>query len=521
MAPPDWLIPAALFAGVAGLVAWNIFIGVRASSLPLAPKVLRVLSALCAFLLLPAQAISVLGYTSPGARVLGALAPLWPLLTVLYLAQGVWAFALGRAHRLLVTPLVLLSALSAWIAVACWMDGAITPLPAWVMTPGLAMSLLTAHAEAGALPWAAAAFAPALAPAAAARWRTTRAARVLAALGAAAIITGVGIEMPRAWEALASTQALDARGGMRARGDLAVGVRVFGPLSAPPSGAVARHDIALADSVAVTALQVTVDVDAASGAVLDSIARTIVARRDSLTLVVSLDLDDSPVLSERSRRARGAAVERIVRRLRPDVLVPSERVPHGVDVEAWKRDLESLAAIARRIDADVTVALGIDGVTPVDSALADWVLTQHPSLDAVALSSPRAGRPQAFDAALNALARWSSFSNAPASLWILGVPTAPLATGETAQAQLLRHALAWSAAQPNVKGIITGDASDVRAPTALSTAAGRPRAAVADVAAALRAARDIPAAPTPSHPALDSLAPPRAASPDSITPPSS
>lgn len=519
MTVPGWIAPTVAAVAGALLLAWNLAIGVRASALPSVPRALRLLTSLCAFLVLPALVIALLAVTPPGARVLGPLAPLWPLITAAMLVQSAWALQLGRAHRALGAALLLYNTLAAWVTLTVWADGAMGPLAPWAMTPAFAWTRVAARSDASLLPWLALVFLPALAPLSAARRSLTRGVRVLVAVLAALVIGGVGFELPRAAAASSFTRDLATRGGdLRARADLAIGLRLFGELHGQPSGAVARHDVALADSLAVTAVHVTLGVDAATGPTLDSIARTLVARRDSVTLVVTLLLDDG---GASSWRGRTAALERIVRRLHPEVLLPAERVPAGVAVSAWRDHLEQEAALVRRVDADVTVALAIDGATAADSALADWVLTAHPAVDALALCVGPASSPRAFDAVLNAAARWASFSNAPAAVWVLGVPSAPLATGEIAQAQMVRHALAWGAAQPYVRGIIAGDASDTRAPFALRSASGRSRAALAEVGAALRAVHDIPAAPpAPPAPRGDSLNGTRAAPPDTVIPPS-
>jgi hypothetical protein len=131
-------------------------------------------------------------------------------------------------------------------------------------------------------------------------------------------------------------------------------------------------------------------------------------------------------------------------------------------------------------------------------------------------------QPSRFVRALNALARWASLARVVPDVWILGVPTAPVVTGEVVQQRLVRHALQWGVAHPWVRGVIAGDAGDVTAPTGLRTATGRARRALAEVGGALRAQRDIPAAPPP---AMVPVAPEstssagRPTAPDTLTPP--
>ncbi len=500
---PAWSLPAALGAGAVALLIWNFSLGLRLSDLPETSKGFRVLSGLGAFLFLPALVIGLLAPTAPGARVLGPLAWLWPLVTASIALQALWAFVISRASRASTLLIAVFNLLVAWVAATRWIVSVGGALPVWALAPGVAVSsLATAGLGDVVFPWGAALFMPALASAAPARARITRVARALLASGCALVVVCTALALPRAFDTLSSTRALDVGSSdASARGELAIGVRVFGTLAGPPSSATARHDMALADSLGVTALHVELDPPAVTAGVLDSVARSIEPRRDSLLLVVTLTLGGRITPGEgATARARQALIERIVRRLRPDVLLPAERVttgPGAPGADGWRAYYERAAATARRVDRDVTVALATDASSPADSALADWVMAGGSRVDAVALAThDGAAEPRAFVAALNAVARWASLARVMPDVWIVGVPTAPIVMGEVVQQQLVRHALAWSAARPWVRGVIAGDASDITAAAGLRTASGRARRALADVAAALRVQRDLTPATT-------------------------
>ena len=521
----------ALGAGAATLIAWNFSLGVRLSTLPGASPAFRTLSGLCAFLFLPGLVIGLLGAGTLGARVLGPLAWMWPVVAVGMVVQAAWATLRGRSSVIVALPIAAFNALIAWVSVVRWLDGLGATQPAWALTPGMALSSLAALvAGDGAFPWMAAALVPALVPAAPARWRSTRVARSLVAAACATTVGLTALEAPRAFDTLSDVRTLDASAPLaRSRTAPAIGVRLFGTLSEAPPVAVARQDMALADSLAVTALQVDLAADGARAATLDSVARCLELRRDSVVLLVTFDLGAAGPRERTdgaAMRVRLAAIERIVRRLHPDVLAPAARIDTGAgapSVAWWQSYYEQAAAAARRADRDITVALATDASMTADSALVDWVMRGDSPVDAVALTVRDGGaRPTQFTAALDAITRWVSRARTAPTVWIAGVSAAPAVTGETVQQHLVRRALAWSAAHAWVQGVIAGDASDGLAATGLRTAAGRARRALADVGALLRAQRDLPSAPSGADalPPHDTLAVDlRRPAPDTLPPP--
>lgn len=518
-----------LGVGALALIAWNFIHGARLAALRSVGRPFRVLSGLGAFLFLPALVIAFLAPSAPGARVLGPLVWMWPVVTVSVAIQASWALLRGSASAYIATPIAAFDALVAWVAVTRWVDGIGSALPEWAHAPGMAVSMFVAAVFGTAVfPWGAALLMPVLVPAAPARGRASRTARALMAAGCTAALAVTALALPRADAALRSTRALrPALVDAPARGEFAIGIRLFGTLTGPPSALTVHHEMALADSLGVTALHVELAPGGTSAAALDSVARTIEPRRDSLVLVVTLTLNGSraPVHGAEGQRHL-ALVERVVRRLRPDVLVPAERVTTGSGaptLAAWQAFYERTATTARGADRRVTVALATDASTAVDSALTDWVMQGGSAVRAVALSvRDRGAQPSHLVDALNALARWASLARVVPDTWILGVPTAPAVTGEVVQQRLVRHALAWGAAHPWVRGVIAGDATDVTAPTGLRTAAGRARRALAEVGGALRAQRDIPIAPPPIVPPAapeSASGAGRSTSPGTLTPP--
>lgn len=529
MTLPAWSLPAALGAGAVALITWNFAYGARLAALPSGGRPFRVLSGLAAFLILPALVISILAPSAPGARVLGPLVWLWPLVTMGVAVQATWALQRGSASALIAAPIAVFDALVAWVAVTRWVDGMGGAPPEWAHAPGMAVSTLAATVFGTAVfPWGAALLMPVLAPVTPTHRRATHVVRALMAAGCTAMLAVTVLSLPRADAALRYTQALrPASAEAPARGEFAIGVRLFGTLTGPPSAATARHQMALADSLGVTALHVVLAPGGTSVPALDSVARGIEPRRDSLLLVVTLTLDGARAAAggdEGTRRLE--MIERVVRRLRPDILVPAERVTTGSGApsrEAWQDYYKRAATAAHRASRRVTVALATDASTAVDSALTDWVMQGNSPVRAVALAVPdRGASPSRLVHALNALARWASLARVVPDVWILGVPAAPAVTGEVVQQRLVRYVLAWGAARSWVHGVIAGDAGDVTAPTGLRTATGRARRALAEVGGALRTQRDTPPAPplavVPSAPDATPTAG-RSATPDTLTPP--
>ena len=498
----DWGMPAAFAILGAALVGWNLALGARVSALPNAGRAFRVLTGLCAFLFVPAFVIGLLTPTAPGARVLEQLAWLWPVVVVAVAAQALWALLGGRASVAVAFPIALFDLVVAWVAVARWLEGHGTLLPAWALAPGMAVSStgVTVLGE-GVFLWSAAVLVPLLVPAAPARTRLSGAWRAFVATGCVVALVLVGSEVPGAYGALTAVDALGA-GAMpeRARTDFAVGMRLFGTLSAAPPASVARHDITLADSLGVTALHLELRPEGATTIALDSMARSIAARRDSLVLVVTLDMQDGgeqPLRGDDAwMRERIALIERVVTRLRPNVLLPAEGVVpfSGAGTARWWQSYyERVARSTRRIDRNIFIALATDAGSPADSALCDWVMQDGSPVDAIALSvRAHSDTPARFEGALSSLARWVSMARAVPAVWLIGVPASPAVAGEVAQQRLVRHALLWGASRVWVRGVIAGDASDALAGTGFRTPGGRSRRALTEVGAALRSLRDSP-----------------------------
>jgi hypothetical protein len=488
---PAWSLPAALGVFGVALIAWNLTLGSRITSLPNAGRAFRALSGLSAFLLLPALIIGVVAPSAPGTRVLAPIAWLWPAVTTAIAVQAWWCVLQRRTTLLVTLAIALLDTLVAWIAMARFVEGVGGALPAWALAPGVAVSALATIAFGdGAYLWGSWLLLPALAPAAPARWRLSGAWRAVVALYAVLALVLAGLEGGHAFELLRQERALGtASGAERARTEFSIGLRLFGTVSAPPSPPVARHDLALLDSLGAGAVHVTIAAEGITNATLDSIGRTLDARGDSVVLLVSID--GAP------DARRGALVERVAQRLHPDVIVPA--APAAVrlrELDVIERFYTEMARTARKVDRNVTIALATAAASAADSALCDWVLQGGTPVDAVALMiAPASDNVVRYESALASMTRWATLARTPPPVWLLQLPSAPGVEGEVAQQHMLRHALQWSAAHSWVRGVIAADASDTWAESGVRTAGGRARRALAEVGAALRGLRDAPPPP--------------------------
>ncbi len=507
MTVPPWIAPAAIGAVTAALLVWNLAVGARLAARASTRPAFRLLGSLAAFLLVPALVIGVLAPTTAGARVLTPLAWLWPAVAVGIAVQAVWALGQRKAHLLHTLPVVLVDGLVAWIALARWSESLGAGLPPVLLAPGVAAASLGAAALGErAYHWSAWLLVPVLAPAAASRSPLRAAGRTLLAAWCAALLALIGARLPLAVDDLHAVRAL---GGAtlteRTRDDFAVGLRLFGDVTAPPSAATARHDAGLADSLGVSAVLVTIMPDGATGPSLDSLSRLLEGRRDAVTLIVSLPFargDGAPFAAgdDRWLASRTALVERTVRRLHPDILLPAGDQPPAGEADAWKSYYVRLTRAARRLDRNVTIALATRASTPLDSVLCDWVGSGESSVNAIALTAMAgAGNPARAGAARAALARWIGLAAAPPSVWLVALPFAPAVDGEIAQQHVVRQALSWAAAHAWVRGVIAGDAADLWLDGGLRTASLRSRPALAEVGSALKALRES-TAPPPMRP---------------------
>jgi hypothetical protein len=497
---PGWLAGAHLFAAALA-VLWNIAVAGRIARWRDAPRTLSALSALAGLLIAPAVFLAVIGSTALLGRSLHSIGWVWPATTVLVAAQAVLAAARGLVPALSVAPVIAHDLVVA--AVACArlgiVRGAEVPAPLLDLVAAQTTALeLSVHPEAALLPIYL--YVPLLAPAVPAR--RLRLALVLRAALAmlAAVWTALTlVSLPLAREAARgyarwSGEQLQER----PQGDLAVGLKLFPSLGGvgPPPLAIAS-DLELARRVDAQVLSVYIRAGRASGALLDSLARVLdEPRRGGRRLIAVLDFaDDVPLRGAPPGEAHFAArvreVEAIVRRLRPDYLVPAMPRPGlrpRVRLPRWESYLARAAATAHLLRPRTRVLVPIGGYGARDSALYAWAVRRGSGVDGVGFRVvPSARGALGLDARLLAVERWMRAHPSRAQHWVLEAGGLPLAHGEPSQALAVWHTIAWATRHPAVSGVVVYQASDYESPTGLRATGGRIRPAASAVERAVRA----------------------------------
>jgi hypothetical protein len=285
----------------------------------------------------------------------------------------------------------------------------------------------------------------------------------------------------------------------RPQGDFAIGLRLFPELRSGPPPLALRSDLALVDSLSVGAISVVLDPAGATTAALDSLARSIEdQRRDSVVLVVSLGYERNAreafrASPQRYLESRLDAVERIARRLRPDILLPARdpytqgvRMLGRVPLTWWQEYLRLAARDARRANRRTRVGVAASAFTGSDSLLYAWAARADSPLDVVGFSFyPSYSGGASLAARFRVASRWMEGTTKPH--WVFAAAGYPLTHGEPSQAQAIWGTLAWATSQAPVRGLIVESAGDYDELTGLRAPGGRVRPAIASVERAVAA----------------------------------
>lgn len=462
------------------LLFWDVVLAGRIGQLRKAAPFFRSLTGLCGFLVVPTLLLQAASESSLTAHALTALAWFAPVVLCLFVVQSGYALFRRLVSPAIAAPIFLFNLLIATIAAVRFLQAGGLEMPTALLVPGIAQSQLLAlvmgHAAIAA-PFAVGV--PILAPAYPPRWRISNAVRGTLALTAFAALAFVATALPAAWRSSTEWRALgNERVGERTRGTFASALRILPVLGGAPQTKALREDLVLADSLDVQAIFVRVAENGATAAALDSLGRALDSyRRDSTALLVAL----SGKTTDPSR-----TVDRAVERLKPEYLVlPAEWGLAGV---------ERAAAEVRQLRPATKVMIELSAFDHGDSTL--FAQTAFTS-DAVLFSLlPALGGAVRIEAALAAADRWIARDGRPREHWLLAAG-APRIDGEQAQRRLMRHAIAWSSARSTFAGVVFADAGDYDRGTGLRAADGRLRAAVGDVAAAIRALAESSPAPVP------------------------
>jgi hypothetical protein len=495
-------------------LAWDVAVAGRiAQSRGTAP--LRLLSGMCGFLVAPALLVSVGSGSALTGQALAGLGWLWPLVLLLFVAQTLYVLVHRLASRWIVVPLLALNALVALVGVVRYAGSlGFDPSPL-ALAPGLAFTNLVAFALGSATfgsPLVV--LVPLLAPASSSGSRVAAAYRLALGTFASALVGLIVAESVPAHAALAAygqlgTVRLTEFIAPRDRGTLATGLRILPELSRLPAAGVLREDLALADSLGVDALLVRILPEGCTPTALDSLDRALEPfRRDSTLLIVELAYSHDAARELRVSASdyieRSAAnVDRIVRRLRPNYLIPAGD-PYGAGVTAlgelstvwWRRFFTVAASAAHDVQPATRVMLTSAAAGAADSTLFEWAVAEGSPVDVTAfVIEPAVGGALHVQATLAAADRWMSSAGTGREHWLIAAGM-PALEGEEAQRRLARHVLLWGASRPRVRGVVLGDAADYDRMTGFRTSSGRLRRVTEEVAMTIRALAE-PSAPLP------------------------
>ncbi|HSJ64524.1 MAG TPA: hypothetical protein VK922_11585 [Gemmatimonadaceae bacterium] len=503
----DRVTPAAIAAAVhlllsALVVLWSVAMAGRILRRRDVSRTLILLTSVGGLLIAPAAFVQAMTGSVITGRALFAVAWLWPVASLVILAQAAYATARGFVARPIGALFIAYDLLVATLALVRYgmvLGGApAEPLLALSAAEASALQIAAGAIVAGT-PFAL--FPPVLAPALPPR---TRGGAMLVRGAAAATILVwtilLLIALPAAWHAVRSFRGF-ARERLQERpaADLAIGVRVFPAVRGfgPPDVAVTR-DVSLARELGLTALAVHLEPGAITEAGLDSVARAIEEPRRAgaaliAVLAVADERDPGGAFRTAWRDARLREMEMLVRLLRPEYVVPAAPadVPRRprVAIEEWTAYLDAAARVAHRTRPRTRVMLPLAGFGARDSAIHAWAARDGSPIDAVGFrmtAGPYGGAGLA--ARLLAAERWiGAEGSGPREHWILQASGWPAVFGERNQERALWGTLTWASRHPSVRGVIVEAAGDYGATVGLRAVSGRIRPAGRRLASAVRA----------------------------------
>lgn len=501
MTPFPRTTAAAAYVIVAvGVLIWDVLLAGQIARARRQARDFLAVTALCGLFVVPA---AVIGLASPSAltgRTVAWISWMWPAALGLFVLQSFLALRRRLVTSLISAPLFGFNLLVFLGAVARYA----TTL--WPEAPAALMGLGVAQASALGVVWRQAALwspwvlqVPLLAPAYPARWRLSKAIRAVWALGAMVFSLIMVVAYPEGVRAVESFGLL-ANEALRERpqNDLALGVRLFPRLTAPPPSTAIERDLLVADTLGARILSVVVTPSGASVATLDSIGAALAAwRADSALLLVSLGYDEQDASQyatspRASRDRRLAALDRVVRRLRPDVVVPAVdpltlgAVALGGPSVSWWMDYHArAAALVHGLRPRTRIAAVASAFTAADSQFYAWSV-QERGIDLVGVSFAPTFRGGASIAARQrTVQRWMTTNRKPH--WVTSVRSYPFVFGERAQEHAIVGTFAWASGQPRITAVIAEAAGDYDVLDGLTRSDGSWRPVVAGLARAHRA----------------------------------
>ena len=508
------LLPLLQVLFVITVLIWDIALTSRIVQVRQLPRAFVALTALAGFLVLPSLVIHLATTNAITGRSVTEVDWLWPMTLTLFALQALYA-----AARRLVNPFLgfFISAYDVIIAVDAVLrsvaaSGRILPSSALLFlaaTTGT-FSFLMSSPDVISSPLFV--LVPMIAPAFPALRRATATFRLVLAFAAGAWVVIFITQLTPAIEAVNSYRIHDPRSEKlqeRPEGDFEIGLKLFPDLDGPPPPVAIRNDLALADTLEVSVVSVVIVPEEMDRAALDSLANALeMMRRDSTQLILTLGYR-RPLVPLPGRTFNDArrlqTIDRVVRILRPDILLPAEdpydagtRAAGQLAPQIWESYISRAAAIAKSVRPRTRIGVSASAYDGRDSTLYAWAAAEGSPVDVVGFTLfPSRTGVRTLDAATHAADRWMRESRSTKDHWVFAAGGFPEAHGEMSQERAVWAAIAWATSRPAIKGLIVSEAGDYGSITGLRAPDGHFRRATYAVMTAMRGVRESrPAAPT-------------------------
>lgn len=487
------------------ILAWDVWMTGQIGRSRSVPRAFIALTGLGGLLLVPGAIVAMATSSLLYGRALSTVAWLWPATLLVLAVQAWYATVRGLVSPPLGVPIAVYNSLIAGAAIVKYTVflGVEPPDPALVLVAAQ-YGALAVTASPAALASPLFLYVPIVSPAFPARYRASVAVRI--AIAAVAAVWG-GVILGRIWPGTAAIQSYDRYAESRLRerpqADFAIGVKLFPDLDAGPPPLSIRSDLALVDTLDADVVAITLMPEGTRAATLDSVARVLEdMRRDSTLLVVMLGSPPPRLtpgaMHDWDEGARIDAVRRVVRRLRPDYLIPIVE-PYGraaasygvLPLATWTRYLTRAAEEANTLWPRTKIGVGVARYTARDSALFAWAAAPDSPLDAIGFSiTPSAQGARGLDADMYAADRFLRATRSAKEHWVWNAGSYPAVHGEASQQRALWGVLAWATSRPTIRGLIVGEAGDYETTTGLRAANRRLRPGTREVARAITALRE-------------------------------
>ena len=494
----DHILAVLYVAVMAIIVMWDVLVAGRVAQLRRAPRSFAAITAFAGLLLLPGLIIAYASASILYGRAIQPISWVWPLTTVLFALQGVYALSRRLVTPLFGVPVAVYNVIIAIVAVTRYaMSHGATPPDFGLALSAAQVSSLGFFFGPPALWGPAYILVPVFSPSLPARWKMSGIVRGVLAGCVAAIAALILIEMPSAFESIRSySRYAKEQLQEHPEGDFDLGLKILPDLKGPPPPISLTNDVSLADSLNLDAVSIVIDAEGARLGSLDSLARTVDDQRaDSTLIIISLAYPKDAARQFRQSSAdyttkRLADVDRIARRLRPDILLPAHD-PYGAGSRAiglqppeyWIDYLTRAADIAHHVNRRIRVAVAASTYGTRDSTLFAWASTRGTPIDVVGFSLlPGFDGARSLETHMRVAQRWMRpFAARAKPAWVFAAGGYPVAHGEKNQELALWGALAWATTQPSIKALIVTDAGDYDAIRGLRAPGGRLRSSVAAV----------------------------------------